>query len=140
MEKLNFKREYNQNTGLFTVTAFMEDVSICECKVSINKEKDTWTISSWYTTHGYGHKGYGTKTLKVVLAEIYKNFGIPNRVEYVWNGANEYVFDWMSKHFGAISKCPLAVQKYQCDDDWESHIYILNRDKVLKYFDLVETM
>ena len=60
--------------------------------------------------------------------------GAPDTVEYIWNGANQYVFDWLEENFGALSKCPIAVQKYASDDDWKSHIYILNREKFLKYF------
>ena len=48
------------------------------------------------------------------------------------------VFDWLEENFGAVSKCPIAVQKYANDDDWDSHVYILNREKFLAYFHLRE--
>ena len=83
------------------------------------------------------NKGYGKATLKACLDEIYKKHGLPKRIEYIWNGTNSYVLDWLNKHFGAISKCPIAVQKYASEDDWDSHIYILNKDKFLNYFEIV---
>ena len=60
----------------------------------------------------------------------------PDKIEYIWNGANQYVYDWMTHHFDPISKCPIAVQKYASEDDWDSHVYILNVEKVLKYFEI----
>ena len=64
-------------------------------------------------------------------------YGLPKEVDYVWNGSNDYVIEWLNKHFGAISKCPIAVQKNSFDDDWDSHVYVLNRVKFLNYFQLL---
>lgn len=50
-----------------------------------------------------------------------------------WNGLNQYVYDWLEKNFDAVCNCPLAVQKTQSDDDWSSHIYTLDKDKVLEF-------
>ncbi len=122
----------------FTATTYDKGKKISECKVDADIDTNTWTISSWYTSDEYKHKGYGTVTLKKCLFEMNKKLGLPLKIEYIWNGANEYVLKWLNEHFGAISKCPIAVQKYQSDDDWDSHIYVLNRDKFIKYFDLKE--
>lgn len=34
----------------------------------------------------------------------------------------------------SVCNCPIAVQKTQTGDDWDSHIYTLNKNKVLDYF------
>ena len=112
------------------------NIKICECKISVTNQ-NVWTISSWYTTEGYKHKGYGKITLQACVDYLKTILDLPIRIEYIWNGANEYVFDWLNTNFGAISRCPIAVQKYASDDDWESHIYVLNREKFLRYFNLV---
>ena len=74
--------------------------------------------------------------LNKILQYLYRAYGKPSNIEYIWNGTNEYVFDWLVTHFNAVCKCPIAVQKTQADDDWSSHIYELNVNKVLKYFKL----
>ncbi len=124
-----------ENESYYTY-AYLDDVKVCECKIDIKKRTGTWTISSWYTTEGYKHRGYGTLTLQECLSKIHAACGTPEKVEYIWNGANEYVLEWLNEHFGAVSKCPIAVQKYASDDDWESHIYILNAQKFIEHFHL----
>ncbi len=126
----------NKDNVFFTTKAYKYDrrFKACECKISVNT--NTWTISSWYTEKAFQHRGFGTLTLQVCLEDISKVYGVPERVEYIWNGANKYVLDWLNEHFGAVSKCPIAVQKYANDDDWESHIYVLNTDKFIEYYKL----
>ena len=124
-----------ENDSFYTF-AYIDDVKVCECKIDVNKRSNTWTISSWYTTEEYKHRGYGTLTLQECLSEIRTVFDAPEKVEYIWNGANEYVLDWLNEHFGAVSKCPIAVQKYNSEDDWDSHIYILNREKFIEHFNI----
>ena len=129
----------------FTTISFAADDAdcadkLCECKIDVDLGTKTWTISSWYTTDKHKHHGYGKLTLQECLKAISSVYGTPNTVEYIWNGANQYVFDWLEENFGALSKCPIAVQKYASDDDWESHIYILNREKFLRYFSITETV
>ena len=60
-------------------------------------------------------------------------FGIPAHIEYIWNGQNQYVYDWLKKNFDAVCKCPIAAQKTQPGDDWDSHIYELDCNKVLRF-------
>lgn len=107
---------------------------VCKCRVNYNNGK--WSISSWFTDKEYQHKGLGKKALEVALQTIYKVTGKPDSIEYIWNGTNSYVGDWITKHFDAKCKCPLVVLKETFNDDWESHIYELNVDKVLKYFNI----
>lgn len=124
-----------ENNNAFKCIAKLKSEEICKCQINVSNS--TWTISSWYTDKKHLNKGIGTKTLKHLLKYLYKVFGTPKCVEYIWNGANEYVYEWMENNFGAISKCPIAVQKTQSDDDWSSHIYCLNVEKVIKYFELI---
>ncbi|MCR5249238.1 MAG: hypothetical protein K6E50_01380 [Lachnospiraceae bacterium] len=132
------------DNNAFTTVSFAADDAdltdkLCECKIDVDPATKTWTISSWYTTEKHKHHGYGKLTLQECLNAISAVCGMPDTVEYIWNGANQYVFDWLEENFGALSKCPIAVQKYASDDDWESHIYVLNREKFLQYFSLAET-
>jgi len=126
-----FKYEFSKNDSVAKCFLLVENIRICECEISIEKEE--WTIRSWYTKEGYGNSGYGSKCLKALANEIFTRIGTPCEIFYIWNGANNYVFEWMEKHFGAVSMCPIAVQKNCADDDWESHIYRLDRDKFLIY-------
>lgn len=132
----------NQNNGMNINVSVNNDSIVCElmdkntcissCRINITEK--TWTISSWYTAKDQKHNGYGKYVLQTAIQNAYSKTGCPDKVEYIWNGANQYVYDWMSKHFEPVSRCPLAVQKYTSSDDWESHIYILNVEKVLDYF------
>lgn len=136
MEDL-FLVNVNEDNLSFDVTLVKDGVDVCKCRINSNKDKNVWTISSWYTKRGFMNKGYGKITLKRTVDEMVSKLGIPKGVEYIWNGSNEYVYEWLSRNFGALSKCPMAVQKYASDDDWESHIYILNTEKFLKYFNVI---
>lgn len=119
-----------------SITCELMDKDTCVSSCRINITGKTWTISSWYTAKDRKHNGYGKHVLQTAMQNAYAETGHPDKVEYIWNGANQYVYDWMSKHFEPVSKCPLAVQKYTSGDDWESHIYILNVEKVLNYFEI----
>ena len=137
MDALFYKNSIDNN--VYTTVSYAADdrdckEKLCECKIDVDPGTKTWTISSWYTEEGHKHHGFGKLTLKACLDTIAAVHGAPDTVEYIWNGANQYVFDWLEENFGALSKCPIAVQKYASDDDWESHIYSLNREKFLKYF------
>ncbi len=139
--ELRYKNTMDNN--VFTTISFAADDvdladKLCECKIDVDPVTKTWTISSWFTTERHKHHGFGKLTLQECLNAISAVYGTPDIVEYIWNGANQYVFDWLDENFGALSKCPIAVQKYASDDDWESHIYILNREKFLKYFSITE--
>lgn len=114
--------------------AFIENESVCFCKVNIGTENHTWEIVSWFTNENFQGQGIGKQTLARVLSKLYGITGTPKEIEYIWNGTNDYVLEWMERHFDAKCSCPIAVQKKQADDDWESHIYKLNVAKVLDYF------
>lgn len=122
------------DTNSVTCETIIENNIACYCRV--NFAGDTWTISSWYTSKNYKRQGIGKKTLQTALAKVYSMTSKPDKIEYIWNGANQYVYEWMIHHFDPISKCPIAVQKYASEDDWDSHVYILNVEKVLQYFEI----
>lgn len=105
---------------------------VCRCQISV--EDNEWTISGWYTDDKYKNNGCGKKTMQYLLKYLYNEFGHPDEIQYIWNGTNRYVYDWIKENFDAYCRCPVVVQKYQAEDDWESHMYKLNIDKVLTYF------
>lgn len=126
------KYEFIDLGGRYICNLHVDSIIVCSCK--INTENDIWSISSWYTIPEYGNKGYGKKTMAALIKHMYDMFGVPLGIEYIWNGANQYVYDWIEKNFEAVCECSMSVMKYQCEDDWESHIYKLNKDKFLSYF------
>ena len=97
-----------------------------------------WTITAWYTKEGYKHKGYGNWLMREAIKSMYQWYGKPKAIEYVWNGANQYVYDWLEKHFDPVCKCPLAVLKTHEDDEWDAHVYMLDVEKFLHYYDIKE--
>ena len=131
MQFINFTKNNTATTLAFDDYA---DEKLCECKINISDAE--WIISSWYTSDGHKHNGYGKQTMKACLSYIRARFKLPDRIKYVWNGANGYVLDWLKDNFDAICDCPIAVQKNAFDDDWSSHIYTLNKDKFMKYFEI----
>lgn len=130
---MKFKMINNNNSIIFTKET-EEGHKICTCGISIDTKSRSWDIKAWYTVKDFQHAGHGKDTLRETLAYCLSTYGIPDAVYYTWNGMNEYVLEWIEQHFDAICICPIAVQKNQADDDWDSHIYKLDRDKLLKYF------
>ena len=109
---------------------------VCTCEISVNKSEKLWNITSWFTKNEFKNRGFGKDTMKKSMGYCMETYGSPEYIQYTWNGSNSYVLDWIESHFDAICTCPIAVQKTQADDDWSSHIYDLNKDKVLEYFGL----
>ncbi len=125
----------NKN-GHETCKQIIGDIEVCTCEISINKVTNTWNINAWYTKEGFKNKGYGKATMHKLLAHCIEKYGEPNIIQYTWNGTNAYVMNWLERCFDAICTCPIAIQKTQSEDDWDSHIYELNKEKVLVYFKL----
>lgn len=115
-------------------TGYKDNEEVCHCQLNATENYSVWTISSWYTKKGYGNQGIGRASMRELLIYMCKTYGIPKKVKYIWNGANAYVMDFLEENFDAVCNCPIAVQKTQMEDDWESHIYTLNKEKVLSYF------
>ncbi len=136
MEKLDYKITDRANS--VRCESFMKgtDKKVSECRIVINRcnGKCKWTIAEFYTEKEFMHQGNGKLTMKHLVQSLLGLMGRPTDVEYIWNGVNEYVFDWITREFEAVCQCPIAVQKTQSDDDWSSHMYTLNKDKVLEYF------
>ena len=101
-------------------SAVYNDIEICECELYTDKEYTFWTIHYWHVNDGYGKNGIGTKTMRELISHTYNTHGIPEKIEYVWNGENSYVFDWIYKNFDAVCLCPITVQKTHPEDDWMS--------------------
>ena len=116
---------------MYEANAYLGEDHVCRCDISV--DSGVWQITSWYTEKNFMHRGYGKKTLFHLLSYLRKEFGVPGSIEYVWNGANQYVMDWLKENFAPVSKLPLSVMKYSDVDDWLAHIYILDRDKVMEF-------
>lgn len=130
---MNFKFTVMPNDR-YKCQAIFNDQAVSAC--IINAVDNRWVISSWFTDSEYKNRGIGKQVVKNLLIYLYANLGEPRSIEYIWNGTNQYVYDWIHNRFDAVCTCPLAVQKYQNDDDWSSHIYVLNKSSVLEYFDV----
>lgn len=135
------KRRYNKGTAVFEQTCQKQNldpntdfVAVKEqvCKAVLHLEEGVLTISSWFTNKDYMNNGAGKATLKEAVCYVLEMYGEPEKIEYVWNGSNEYVLEWLQKFDGECN-CPIAVQKTQADDDWDSHVYTLNKQKFLDY-------
>ena len=127
----------NRNTqGIYHTKVYANGQSVSECKICIDDTHTVWSITVWRTHPAFHQKGYGKFALRATIMLLLATYGVPEKIEYIWNGANAYVLDWMKRHFDPVSKLPIAVQKYEAADDWDAHIYILNKQKVLRYFNL----
>lgn len=110
-----------------------DEIEVCKCMIGV-EDHNKWQITGWYTRDEYKNKGYGKQTMKCLLDYLYKLKGMPEEIDYIWNGTNKYVYDFIKEKFDARCSCPIVVQKYQADDDWDSHIYILDTQKVFSFF------
>lgn len=100
---------------------------------TIHEKGNVWTISAWFTAKDELHKGFGKMVMREAVRRLLLG-GKPARIEYIWNGANAYVYDWMVSHFDAKNTCPLAILKMSDEDSWESHVYDFNVNKFLAYY------
>ncbi|HBM33074.1 MAG TPA: hypothetical protein DD395_02635 [Lachnospiraceae bacterium] len=124
----------DEENGLIEYIAKAGDDIICHCEMhKKSNDANTWVIPAWFTEDGYKNRGIGTVVLASAIRDMKTIFGIPDHIEYIWNSQNQYVYDWLVKNFDAVCKCPIAVQKTQPGDDWESHIYELDCNKVLRF-------
>lgn len=116
------KRRYN------TCKLEVDGHEIAKVTVGIDDIEKMYTITAWYVIDGFKHQGYGRMVLQFMFEELSKDY----RVQYIWDGTNEYVGAWLAK-FNAKCIAPLAVLKTQSADDWESHIYELDAKKFFEY-------
>lgn len=124
----------DEENGVIEYIAKAGNDVICRCEIhKKDNSSNTWVIPAWFTEDGYKNRGIGTAVLASALRDMRTAFGIPDHIEYIWNGQNQYVYDWLIKNFDAVCKCPIAVQKTQPGDDWDSHIYELDCNKVLRF-------
>lgn len=135
-DELNLKKNVGVNGRTIEIDADVNGIRVGYSRLSVDQTSNVWTISEWFVNSDYQNKGYGRTILFTALSELYSMYGLPFEIQYVWNGQNMYVYEWLSKYFRPISGCPIAIQKVASDDDWDSHIYKIDRDKVLSYFDI----
>lgn len=135
-EHLELKKQVSNNGHSIEIDGIVEGERVGYSRLSIDKTSNVWTISEWFVNSNQQNKGYGRTILFTALSELYNMYGLPFEIQYVWNGQNMYVYEWLSKYFKPVSECPIAIQKIASDDDWDSHIYKIDRDKVLSYFNI----
>ena len=112
---------------------YIEDKNGYVGRCGISYKDNVWTISEWFVHRNHMNKGYGKEVLKETAKTIYISHGKPKRIKYIWNGANEYVYDWMVRNFDAKCTCPIWEQKITEEDIWWAHEYELNPDKFIEY-------
>ena len=118
---------WTEKQGENVYRTFMEDNNgkkIGRCCISVKGK--VWTISEWFVDRNYMHQGYGKTILACCAKSLYRLHGLPVRVKYLWNGANEYVYDWMVKNFKAKCCCSVAELKTTEEDIWLAHEYDLS--------------
>ncbi|MCQ2522054.1 MAG: hypothetical protein MJ105_06710 [Lachnospiraceae bacterium] len=118
---------------VFKCTYSIGETLVCKCMINLDTKED-WQVTGWYTNEEYKNQGIGKLTMQKLLSHLYAKFGKPQNILYIWNGVNRYVYDWIKANFDAYCRCPISVQKYQSEDDWDSHMYILDVDKLFAYF------
>lgn len=123
------------SNGKVVGRASLDGREACTCTISVDSAHGVeWDITGWYVDEWARRQGIGRWALASAMKEAVSRHGLPHAIRYIWNGENGYVLDWLERHFDAVCACPLAVRKTCPDDDRESHIYELDRDKVLGYF------
>lgn len=122
------------NNAKGTVTCKAVDVYDLEVgHVTVHIADLTLTISEWQVASRMRNIGIGRTLLQYAVELCMNTYGNAIQVIYNWNGKNDYVLKWLEKHFDAVCKCPIAVQKYQWEDTWDAHQYELNINKFMDY-------
>ena len=133
LDTLNYK--VFENGNWVDVMLIQNKLDIGHCK--IDYDSDSLIITEWYINSEYRHRGLGRLLLDKTLKIVIQNLGyLPAKIEYIWNGKNEYVLDWLTKNFNAKDIGDLNQKKYSPADTWENHRYTLNRENFVKYFNL----
>lgn len=126
--------KYVENLNSRYIEAFLyseNDEVVSRCKITFTSE--IWRITEWYTNENYQHQGYGLMVLRHAFKALLKYNGEPKEIHYVWNRENAYVFEWLEKHFAPVCFLPIEVRKYMNGDDWRAHIYVLDKERFIKY-------
>ena len=108
-----------------------DNITVSECRVAVSN--GIWSISEWFTARTYRHQGYGKQVLREAFNVLSDEYGSPTEIRYNWNGVNEYVLEWMNRHFSPQSIISDVERKYGAEQSWEAHIFILDKEKVFNY-------
>lgn len=138
IERKVIKYEFDVSRNHIRCNAIKDDTTISVSILSIDAKTGVWDITFWNTHEKYRHRGYGKMLLEKAFHKAIEVYGFPQTVRYAWNGTNQYVLDWMERHFNAECSSPIAVRKTQPDDDKDSHIYVLDKMKVFEYFSFTD--
>lgn len=100
IDNITYNLDYNKEYCI--CRALDGDKQVCECKINI---KDScWEITSWFTDSQYKNMGIGKHTMKELIDYLYSLLGEPSDIQYIWNGSNQYVYDWIKNNFNAVCK------------------------------------
>lgn len=117
-----------------SVESYIGTTLVCKASASVDMFEYSVNIRSWFTQDGYKNHGYGRETMRRLLLHVKYLLSRIDIATYTWNGTNEYVLNFIQNRLGAVCICPIAIQKKCPDDDWSSHIYNLDINKVVEYF------
>lgn len=104
-----------------------------DCVITISDK--ILTISSWFIRQNHRNKGHGKELLSDAIKSALKYESEITEIRYIWNQQNEYVGRWLHK-FDAKPIEDLNISKNNFDDTWDAHIYVLDKNKFLKYLEV----
>lgn len=115
--------------GLFDPMSEFRKTARCE----VGYSDGIWTVNAWYTDSQYRNQGLGKQVFASAFKYLFETYGEPVEIRYTWNGQNEYVGEWIRKHFKAECLCPMAVLKSTSEGVKEGHLYHLDAKTVKDY-------
>lgn len=111
-----------------------DNCTIGRCTITVKKNQ--LTISEWYVSDWFSNRGIGRELLTFLIKYSIGDVGDLKEVLYIWNGANEYVYDWLVRNFNAEVNLSIQEQKNSYDDTKDGHFYKLDIDMFKDYFDI----
>jgi len=121
-------QDFNESLQILNTILIIDNDVVSECKVCIDRNTKLWNIIYWHTKKEYIHKGYGKLVLSKSLKGLKEKFGKPIRIEYIWNGVNYYVYEWLNKNFSPICTHIYGTGEIQMKS------YSLDIDSVVEFF------
>ncbi len=126
----NISRSYNPQINIIKTKMNNDTQTVGFCKLCISDDGSVWSIASWHVNNPYQKQGYGLQILKEAILYANEIFGLPVKIEYIWDADNDYVLNWIRTHFDAEQKTQDST------NDWAFHTYYLNKEKFFNYLGL----
>lgn len=105
---------------------------IGRCTITVKRHQ--LTVSEWYVNDWFKHKGIGKEMLRHLIQKYIGDVGTLKEVLYIWNGDNDYVYDWLVRNFNAEVDLTIEEQKNYYDDTKSGHFYRLDVNMFKEYF------